>query len=62
MLNVDAHLGREATSAGGQRRAFRKGPWTSKVGALGKWAQMQSCTVVKAGMDTPALSGPPRPV
>lgn len=29
------------------------------VGALGKWAQAQSSTVVVAGRDTPALSGPP---
>lgn len=40
MLNVCAHLGREATSAGGQRWPFKKRPWTNPVGALGKWAQM----------------------
>jgi hypothetical protein len=62
MLNVNVHLGRETTSAGGQRRAFRKGPWKNQVGALGKWAQVGTNTKLYngvAGVDIPALSEPP---
>lgn len=54
MLNVDADLRGGTTSASDQKRASRKGPFmrrprTNKAGALGKWAQMQSCTVMAVG-------------